>query len=130
MSTMTDKLDRLLRLIKAEESFKQGFDIMVRAIMGSFINENKEAAIAAAERVFHRHIGWSAARVDLIEFYSANYTESEIDQMIEFHGSAVGQKMTALQPLVSTYLQEKQKPRMAALMPVFDELIMKEVKGE
>ncbi len=68
-------------------------------------------------------LGWKALEPDFIDLYATTYSEEELDAMLSFYKSAVGQKMLEKTPeLMSKGMQISQR-RMAELQPQLNQML-------
>ena len=67
--------------------------------------------------ILHRQISWEELQPQLMQIYRDTLSQEEVDSMIAFYKTAVGQSITKKMPLIfqaSTYMVQKKIPAMTA----------------
>ena len=96
----------LMEITRMDGMVEQTTDMMI----ASFANLSRQMGISNAEQpIFDRYnarvialiesrMSWDQMEPGMVDAYVQVFSEDEIDQMIEFYASPVGQKMIASQP--------------------------------
>ncbi len=71
----------------------------------------------------NQKIGWKALEPDFITLYSSTYTEEELDGIITFYKSAVGQKMMEKTPELMTKSTQIAQQKMSELQPQLNQMV-------
>jgi uncharacterized protein len=66
---------------------------------------------------FAKHLTFAAIEADLIAVHREYYTEAEVQEMIRFYESPIGQRLTVVTPLLTARLNQVMVERMNALLP-------------
>jgi len=66
---------------------------------------------------FDKHLTFAEVENDVIAVYREVYSETEVQQLIRFYESPVGQRMITTLPVLNARLSELARARMAALLP-------------
>ena len=73
-------------------------------------------------------VGWKAMEPDFVKLYSDTYTEPEIDGILGFYKSPVGQSMLAKAPELAQKSQGIVQQRMVAIQPQLRQLVQDFIK--
>jgi|SRR5215469_6544502 len=68
-------------------------------------------------------IGWKALEPDFINLYASTYTEEELDGIVAFYKSPVGQKMIEKTPELTTKSTQITQQKMTELQPVLSQMV-------
>lgn len=79
--------------------------------------ENRSMALANAS------VGWKALEPEMIDLYASTYTEQEIDGILAFYKSPVGQALLAKTPELTTKSLQITQTKLVALQPKMNELM-------
>jgi hypothetical protein len=71
----------------------------------------------------NQKIGWKALEPDFINLYASTYTEEELDGIIAFYKSPVGQKMIEKTPELTTKSTQVTQEKMKELQPVLSQMV-------
>jgi hypothetical protein len=88
--------------------------------------EQKKIVADFQQRVLdlvNKRLGWKALEPDFITLYASTYTEQELDGIIAFYKSPVGQKMLDKTPELMTKSTEMTQQKMREVQPEFNQLI-------
>jgi hypothetical protein len=104
---MRAKVYELFEKVNVIRYFTDVFNTLVDAAVTSFGKDDPELvnAMGAASKAM------IATKMDemidgMVEVYQKHYTEEDIDAMLAYHNSAVGQKVAAVAPLVEAECKE------------------------
>lgn len=79
--------------------------------------QQRDHATQAALKVVKEYASWEAIKPTFVQIYSDIFTAEELQGMIDFYKSPVGQKWLEKQPLVQTAVMQKMGALMAGLQP-------------
>jgi hypothetical protein len=82
--------------------------------------------------VVNQKIGWKALEPDFINLYASTYTEEELDGIIAFYKSPVGQKMMEKTPELMSKSTQITQQKMSELQPQLNQMVqdfMKQMAG-
>lgn len=88
--------------------------------------EQKKQIVDFQQRVMdtvNQKIGWKALEPDFINLYAGTYTEEELDGIIAFYKSPVGQKMMEKTPELMTKSTQIAQQKMSELQPVLNQMV-------
>ena len=88
--------------------------------------EQKKLVADFQQRVLdlvNKRLGWKALEPDFISLYASTYTEEELDGIIGFYKSPVGQTMLEKTPELMTKSTELTQQRMREVQPEFNQMI-------
>ncbi|HEV2577828.1 MAG TPA: DUF2059 domain-containing protein [Acidobacteriaceae bacterium] len=88
--------------------------------------EQKKLVADFQQRVLdlvNKRLGWKALEPDFINLYATTYTEEDLDGIIAFYKSPVGQKMLEKTPELMTKSTELTQQRMREVQPEFNQMI-------
>ena len=68
-------------------------------------------------------IGWKALEPDFINLYASTYTEEELDGIVAFYKSPVGQRMIEKTPELTTKSTQITQQKMTELQPVLSQMV-------
>jgi uncharacterized protein len=107
--------EQLLNLMKVEDHMAQSIDKMVA--MQARGNRQGASLSEVTKAFYSKYISWDALKDDIIQAYMDAYTESEVKELIAFHESPIGKKMTEKTPELSMKIMETTMSRIRAHMP-------------
>ena len=73
--------------------------------------------------VVNKKIGWKALEPDFITLYASTYTEEELDGIVAFYKSPVGQKMIEKTPVLTAKSTEITQQKMSELQPQLSQMV-------
>jgi len=73
--------------------------------------------------VVNNKLGWKALKPDFINLYASTYTEEELDGIIGFYKSPVGQKMLEKTPELMTKSTEITQQKMREVQPELNQMV-------
>lgn len=88
--------------------------------------EQKKLVADFQQRVLdlvNKRLGWKALEPDFISLYAGTYTEEELDGLIAFYKSPVGQTMLEKTPELMAKSTELTQQRMREVQPEFKQMI-------
>lgn len=77
----------------------------------------------------NKRLGWKALEPDFISLYASTYTEEELDGIVAFYKSPVGQKMLDKTPELMAKSTEITQQRMREVQPEFNQMIQDFMKS-
>jgi hypothetical protein len=129
------KAEQYLTLMKIDETMKRAMDLvmnqmksgMMQQITGQTLTEDQTKMTAElGEKVFKLvsdALSWEKLKPDVVKLYADAYTEQELDAIIAFYKSPVGQSVVAKQGDLQTKSSALAQQRMAAVYPELQKLL-------
>lgn len=77
----------------------------------------------------NQRLGWKALEPDFINLYASTYTEDELDGIIGFYKSPVGQKMLEKTPQLMAKSTELTQQRMREVQPQLNQMVQDFMKS-
>lgn len=74
-------------------------------------------------KLVNEKLGWKALEPDFINLYASTYTEQELDGIIAFYKSPVGQKMLEKTPELMTKSTEITQQKMREVQPQLNQMV-------
>lgn len=108
------KAARFLDIIHADKlttpAYMQVHGMLNQLFEVSKAPDSKRAVLeryqAQANAVLDKAIGWDVIKPDVIKLYTANFTDAELAQLIDFYESPTGQKMLKQLPNVTMQTEQ------------------------
>ena len=94
--------------------------------------EQKKQITDFQQRVMNlvnQKIGWKALEPDFIKLYASTYTEEELDGIIAFYKSPVGQRMMEKTPELMTKSTQITQQKMSELQPQLNQMVQDFMKS-
>lgn len=103
------KAAKFLELIHADKmttpAYMQVNGMLEQLFVASKAPDSRRAVLetyqAKANTILDRAVGWDVLKPDVVKLYTANFTDAELAQLIEFYESSTGQKMVKQLPMVT-----------------------------
>jgi hypothetical protein len=73
--------------------------------------------------VVNQKIGWKALEPDFISLYASTYTEEELDGIVAFYKSPIGQKMIEKTPVLTAKSTQITQQKMSELQPQLNQMV-------
>jgi len=73
--------------------------------------------------VVNQKIGWKALEPDFINLYASTYTEEELDGIVAFYKSPIGQKMIEKTPVLTAKSTQITQQKMSELQPQLSQMV-------
>src|ERR1700748_291309 len=73
--------------------------------------------------VVNQKIGWKALEPDFITLYASTYTEEELDGIVAFYKSPIGQKMIEKTPVLTAKSTQITQQKMSELQPQLNQMV-------
>lgn len=127
-----EQLFTLLRMDTMMDQLLSGVKKQVQQITESMPGadqatpEQKKQITDFQQRVMdtvNQKIGWKALEPDFISLYASTYTEEELDGIVAFYKSPIGQKMIEKTPELTTKSTEITQQKMNELQPVLSQMV-------
>ncbi len=77
-----------------------------------------------------KHMGWAALKNDVINLYTAEFTEAELNEMNKFYQTPTGRKMVEKMPVLMTKGAQLGQSRVQANLPELESAITGGAKKE
>jgi len=129
------KAEQYLTLMKVDETMKRSMDLvmnqmksgMMQQITGQKLTEDQAKMTGEfGDKVFKLvsdALSWEKIKPDVVKLYADAYTEQELDAIIAFYRSPVGQSVVAKQAELQTKSGTMVQQRMAAVYPELQKLL-------
>lgn len=126
--------DKMLETMYAnmEQMIRQG---MQQAVTGKTLTDEQkrvmELAPARLAKVMREEITWASMEPSIVKVYRETFDQTEIDGLIAFYQSPVGQSFVSKMPLVMQRSMEASQTQLQAFMPKLQAAmrdVMKEAK--
>lgn len=124
----------LMEVIHAEQNVASVEQQMTRMVQSS-IDQASEGQELGPERreilddmerrmlqLIHEETGWQRMKPDIVAIYRDAYSQEEIDAMLDFYGSPVGQSVIAKMPTVMRKSMQVAQRQMMSVMPRIREI--------
>jgi uncharacterized protein len=121
-------VEELLTLMKMQESMSKSIDEMVK--MQSQSNPESSAMYQVTHDFYKKYISWDALKDDVTKIYMNAYSEGEVKELIAFHKSPIGQKMTETNPGLALKIMELTMTQMRDHMQELQKAIMDTMSTE
>ena len=127
-----EQLFMLLHMDTMMEQLMSGVRTQVQQITESMPGadhatpEQKKQIVDFQQRVMdvvNQKIGWKALEPDFISLYASTYTEEELDGILAFYKSPVGQRMIEKTPELTTKSTRITQQKMSELQPVLSQMV-------
>lgn len=127
-----EELFKVLRMDQTMEQLSSSILKQVQQITESMPGANqatpeqKKQIAAFQQRVVdlvNQRIGWKALEPDFITLYASTYTEEELDGILAFYKSPVGQSMLAKTPELMAKSTEISRQKMQVLQPELEQMV-------
>jgi hypothetical protein len=98
-------VDRLLDALNAKQGIEQNVQVMALAQ----IQAQPELAVFADvfKQFYRKYIGYDAIRDSLTEQYVDRFSQSELQELVEFYESDLGRKSTKFIPQIATHVLQE-----------------------
>jgi uncharacterized protein len=96
---------RLIELVKTRESMRNAFissvDALVTAAPAGHVSPAEVADMKQATADwFDQELDWNGLKAKLVDAYAQSFTEDELNQLVAFYKTPLGQKTLAQMPLL------------------------------
>lgn len=113
-SARSESLRRLFTVIRMEAQHRQTVDLMIK----SLYSEPAMAQVAeVAREFFATALAYPAVEKDLIIIYRDLLSEQEVQELIRFNESSLGQRLLDIAPILNASILKATKERLATLQP-------------
>lgn len=129
--------EELLTLMDIQENIEKSFAAVKRMQMAQFQSmdmpdEGRENVISYQQKIMDflsQEMSWDKLKTDYISIYAETFSEEEIQGLIDFYKSPIGQKFIEKQPELMERSMRISQKQMMALMPKLKKMTM-EAKQE
>ena len=126
---------KLLDLMQVERTMNQQFDAMRSSQLEAMQNmlsgqtspeakQRLQKAFSAITDMIKKELSWSAIKPSFVDLYASTFTADELNGLIAFYESPVGQTYVAKSPDLMQKTMEATSDRMQTLMPRIQKLLM------
>lgn len=121
--TMAQIMEMVMRQVKQQTQSMPGADQMTP--------EQKQRLDEFQKHVFQvteEAVGWKALEPEYVDLYASTYSEEELDGILAFYKSPVGQAMLAKTPELATKSMQIAQRRMAEFQPKLQQMLRDYIK--
>lgn len=116
--------EELLLAMKADKSFAQSIDQVVDLQVKQ--NPQIEKFRPVLKKFFDKHMSWDAVKSEMIALYAKEFTTEELQEMVKFYKSPVGQKMAEKTPILTAKSMDIGMRRLQANQAELQEMLKAE----
>lgn len=126
----SESIDQLMKLTKVEDIIQQihmQTDDMMMVMsqqMGIQDNEKQmfEQFSSDMQNLMRTEVTWEKMRKPMMEVYTSNFTQKEVDDMVAFYKTETGQSMITKMPMVMNQSMQASQQMLMGLMPKIQEM--------
>ena len=130
-----DKAEQLFMLLHMDQMMDQLMSGMMKQVQqltqslpgGDQVTPEQKKQVADFQQrvmnLLNTKLGWKALEPDFITLYASTYTEEELDGIIGFYKSPVGQKMLEKTPELMTKSTEITREKMREVQPELNQML-------
>ncbi|HWV08870.1 DUF2059 domain-containing protein [Pseudomonas sp. GD03944] len=89
--------------------------------------QNKQAVLesyqAKANTALDQAVGWDKIKPDMVKLYTSNFTEAELQELITFYKSPLGQKVLQKMPTLTAESAQLTQTKLEAAVPQVNKLL-------
>ncbi len=124
-ATKTSLADQLIGLLNVDKNYDSTYQRMLK-MQDSMADsqgltpeqrQQRDLATQAALKVVKEYASWEAIKPTFVQIYADTFTVEELQGMIDFYKSPIGQKWLEKQPIVQTAVMQKMGALMSGLQP-------------
>jgi uncharacterized protein len=123
--------ERFLKLARAERLtvpvYAQVQQMFAQRFAESQAPEGKRALLeryqAKANAALDNAVGWDVIKPDLVELYTSNFNEQEMQELLAFYQSPLGQKVLEKMPMLTAQSARLTQNRLEAAVPRVNKLL-------
>jgi hypothetical protein len=121
------KAEKIFETVNFEKTFDHQLNQLVKSFQSNplFADHEKEL-----RHLFQGMMDYKALKNQTIQFYAQNFTESELDELIKFNQSPLGQKMQTKLPELSEMIMKQVQHKIADNHDKIEEQMMSIIKSE
>lgn len=124
-ATKTALAEQLIGLLNVDKNYDATYQRMLKMQdemassqeLSPEQKQQRDRATQAALKVVKEFASWEAIKPSFVQIYSDIFTAEELQGMIDFYKSPVGQKWLEKQPLVQSAVMQKMGELMSGLQP-------------
>ena len=109
----------LLEVIQAKKSFHSNVDHLIQ--MQVETNTEAKANAKDVREFYYSCFNWDTIETEVINMYQKHFSEKEVQELIRFFRSMVGQKVLEFQPQILSEMMSIGQRKMDLDMPAFRE---------
>ncbi len=121
------KAERIFETVNFEKTIDHQVNQLVSAFQNNPIFANHGSELRT---MFLGAIDYKALKKETIKFYADNFTEKELDELIKFNQSPLGQKMQAKLPELSQTIMKQVQLKMAKNQDKIEQQMLEIMKSE
>lgn len=121
------KAEKIFETVNFEKTLDQQLNQLVRSLQSNplFADHGNEL-----RSMFQDMVNYKELKNQTIQFYAQNFTESELDELIKFNQSPLGQKMQVKLPELSENIMKQIQLKIANNQDTIEEQMMNIIKSE
>ena len=113
LSAMTDQMMALMKAQVSDMRKMFPSDETMTPEQEKLVQEFSEKSMDLAIKT----MGWKALEPDIIDIYAKNFSDDEVDAMLKFYSSPVGQSVLSKMPQMTTAMMTVVQQKMVTLQP-------------
>jgi hypothetical protein len=121
------KAEKIFETVNFEKTMDQQLNQLVQVFQNNPIFANHGTELRA---IFSDAMDYKALKKETISFYANNFTEKELDELIKFNQSPLGQKMQIKLPQLSSTLMKQVQAKVAKNEDKIEAQMMEIIKNE
>jgi hypothetical protein len=82
-----------------------------------------ETYLAKANAELDRAVAWDKLKPDMVKLYTSNFSEQELQELISFYQSPVGQKVLEKMPMLTAQAAQLTQSKLEAAVPQVNKLL-------
>jgi hypothetical protein len=122
---------QLLKLVNADQIaspwYGQVNQMFVQRFAESQAPENKKAVLeryqAKADATLDKVVGWDKIEPDMVKLYTKGFSEAELNELITFYKSALGQKVLKQMPALFAESMQMTQAKLEPVVPQINQLL-------
>ena len=130
-SSHAAEAERFLKLAKADRLtvpvYAQVQQMFAQRFAESGAPQNKQAVLesyqAKANTALDQAVGWDKIKPDMVKLYTSNFTEAELQELITFYKSPLGQKVLQKMPTLTAESAQLTQAKLEAAVPQVNKLL-------
>ncbi|WP_313025829.1 DUF2059 domain-containing protein [Pseudomonas lopnurensis] len=130
-TTHADSAERFLQLANADRLavpvYAQVQQMFAQRFAETQAPDSKKALLegyqAQADAALDKAIGWDKLKPDLVALYTGQFSETELNQLIDFYQSPLGKKMLAKLPELNARSAQLTQAKLEAAVPEVNKLL-------
>ena len=122
---------QLLKLVNADQIASPWYGQVNQMFAQRFVEtqapENKKAVLeryqAKADATLNKVVGWDKIEPDMVGLYTKGFSEAELNELITFYKSALGQKVLKQMPALFSESMKMTQAKLEPVVPQINQLL-------